>query len=69
MMRFIAMLFDAIALLGCIVGGWIAVTAMQAVSASQQDAGVAFGIAVAIIPYCLSGIIHRGALLDRIHKD
>lgn len=74
-LRFAATLFDVITLLASLVAGWQIWTSVGPdLSAIQSAAGVAFGIGIAVIPYCIAGAFHRGAvrelLMDRnIPKD
>jgi len=65
-MRLVATVFEVIAFLAGLIGLWVVFDTMAApgVSAPQQAAGVAFGISVAIIPYCIAGVFHRGAVRE-----
>lgn len=68
-MKTIATVFDVIAFLACLLGGFQIITAMSgADTAPQQAAGVAFGIGIAIIPHCLAAVFHRGAVRDLLTK-
>lgn len=68
-MKLVASVFDVVALLACLIGGFQIITAMGGgASAPQQAAGVAFGIGIAVVPHCLAAVFHRGAVRDLLTK-
>lgn len=69
-LRTVATIFDVLTLIGCLVGGYQVFTSITPdASAIQTSAGVAIGIALAAIPYCLAGAFHRGAVREMMVKQ
>lgn len=63
-MRVLLNLFDAITVLGAILGASLLYSAFTSeMSAIQEGAAAAMAVACAAIPYCLAATLHRA--LDR----
>ena len=69
-LRTLATVFDVLTLLGCLLGAYQVFTSITPdANAIQTAAGVAIGIALAAIPYCLAGAFHRGAVREMMLKQ
>lgn len=67
--RFFVSLFEGLTILGCFVGGAMVLYAMMPDSSAPQEAALAaVGIGLAVIPYCLASIAHRGIVRKSMAK-
>jgi hypothetical protein len=57
----LVLILEGIAALGALVGGWI-------IYKTPSPEGLALGVAVAVVPYCLCGIAQRHRLLTVAHE-
>lgn len=70
-MTAIANITDALAFIGGLVAVWLTLTVMDDASNGgvPQVGSMVFAIAFAVIPYCISGTVHRLISLQRHFPD
>lgn len=68
--RIAAAVFEIVTIVGCLVGGVLVIFSLfPGNSAPQAAALAASGVGLAVVPYCLAGVLHRSIMRKRLPMD